>query len=66
MKECSDVLDQSLLMLTSLQEDPTLQRLQIEARELQQTYDNFRGTAQMVSIMQCLAKMREAQALKYP
>lgn len=64
MRECTDLLDQSLITLTSVQEDPTLQRLEMEAREIQQAYDNSRGNAQTVSITQRLAKMREAQALK--
>lgn len=43
MKECTDLLTKSLITLTSLQEDSTLQWLETEARELQQAYANIRG-----------------------
>jgi len=33
--DCMGLLDQSLIMVTSLQEDPTLQQVEIKARELQ-------------------------------
>jgi len=58
------LLDQSLFTLTSLQEDPTLQHLETEVWELQQAYGNVRGTVEMVTLSQQLAKMRETQALK--
>lgn len=64
VQDCMRLLDQSLFMLTSLDEDPTLQQLETEAQELQQAYDTIRGIAQMVALTQWLAKMREAQALK--
>lgn len=64
MKECTDLLAQSLIMLTSLQEDPTLQQQEIEARDLQWAYDNVKHNMQMVVVTQRLAKMREAQAPK--
>lgn len=64
IRDCSGLLEQSLLMLASLQEDPTIQQVEIEAWELQQAYDIVRGTTKMVAIMQQLAKMEEAQALK--
>jgi len=41
-----------------------LQKLEIEAWELQQAYDNVRGTAQTVALTHRLAKMREALAFK--
>lgn len=51
MQECVSLLDQSLIMITSLQEDPTLQQLETKERELQQACDNVKGTMQMVAIM---------------
>lgn len=38
-REYSRVLDQCIVMLTSLQEDPTIQRVESEVCELQQAYD---------------------------
>lgn len=64
MKECTDLLTQSIVTLTSLQEDPTLQQQETEARELYQAYDAIKGTVQTVAITQHLAKIREAQDLK--
>lgn len=64
MAECTELLSQSIVTLTGLQEDPTLRRLETEARELQQAYDQLRGTAQTIAITQRLAKIREAQDLK--
>jgi len=51
-------------MLTSLQEHPTIWKVETEVRELQKAYDIVRWTAQMVAITQRLTKMKEAQALK--
>jgi len=39
VKECTTLFEQVLEVVTNLQEDPTLQRLEMEAWELQQTYD---------------------------
>lgn len=64
VQDCTGLLDQSLFTLRSLQEDPTIQRLETEAWQLQQAYDNIRGTAQMVALTQRVAKMKEAQALR--
>lgn len=40
------MLDQAFGVLSSLQEDPNIQCLETEACELQQQYDNVRGTVQ--------------------
>lgn len=48
----------------TLQEDPNIQWLEIEARKLQQQYDNIRGTAQTVVLTQQLERMQQAKALK--
>lgn len=41
IQDCTGLLDQSLITLTSLQDDPMLQKLETEAWELQQAYDNI-------------------------
>lgn len=64
VQDCSRLLNQSLLILTSLQEDSTIQQIETKAQELQQVYDTVRGTVETVATMQRLAKMKEAQALK--
>jgi len=50
MEECTKLLTQLIVMLTSLQEDPTFFQLENEAQELQQAYDQIRGIAQTVAI----------------
>lgn len=62
--ECSGLLGQSLGILTSLQEDPTIQRVETKVCKLQQAYDTARSTTQMVTITKRLTKMKKAQALK--
>lgn len=57
-------MDRSLFTLSSLQEDPTIQRLETEAWQIQHAYDIIRGIAQTIALTQRLAKMKEAQALK--
>ena len=58
------MLEESFVVLTSLQEDPNIQRLEIDTRELQVQYDSVRGTTQMVVLTQQLAKLQHAKALK--
>jgi len=48
----------------SLQEYPNLQRLNTEARKLQQWYDESRATMCIITITQRLAKLQEAKELK--
>lgn len=62
--DCIALFEQSLEILTSLQEDPNLQSLATEARELQQWYNEVRVTARTVAITQRLAKLQEAKGLK--
>jgi len=50
MEECTELLTQSIDTLTSLQEGPTLHRLETKAWELQRAYDQIQGTAQTISI----------------
>lgn len=58
------MLEESFEVLTNLQEDPNIQRLETEARELQQQYDSVRGTAQTVVLTQRPTQMQHAKALK--
>lgn len=58
------MLEESLVVLTSLQEDPTIQHLEIEARELQLQYDKVCGTSQIVFLTQRLVKLQQAKELK--
>lgn len=64
IQDCSGLLDQSLLTLTSLQEDLTIQQVEIEVQGLQQAYETTQGAMQIVTIMYRLAKMKEIRALK--
>ena len=41
----------------TLQEDPNIQRLEIEALELQQKYNSVQGTTQIVVLTETLARM---------
>jgi len=43
VQDFSRLLDQSLLILTSFQEDPTIQKVKTEAWELHQGYDTTQG-----------------------
>ena len=61
---CMQLFEQSFEVLTTLQEDPNLERLETEARELQQRYDEVKGTTLMVSLTQRLARMQQEKALK--
>jgi len=63
-KNCTKILEESLEVLTTLQEDLNIQRLEIEASELLQKYDEIKGTIQMVSLTQRLTRMQQAKALK--
>lgn len=58
------LLEESFEVLTTLQEDPTIQRLEIEARELQMQYDSVHGIAQTVVLTQRLARLQQAKELK--
>ena len=62
--ECMNMLEQALEVLMTLQEDPNIQWLEIEACKLQQQYDNIRGTTQIVVLTQQLTRMHQAKELK--
>jgi len=51
-------------VVTSLLEEPTVQRLETEAWELQQYYDEVKETTCIISITQKLEKMQEAKPLR--
>lgn len=42
--KCTQLFEQSFEVLTSLQEDPNVQQLEIEAHDLQQHYDEVKST----------------------
>jgi len=58
------MLEESFVVLTSLQEDPTIQQLETKAQELQMQYDSVCRTLQTVVLTQQLAKLQQAKALK--
>ena len=47
--DCTQLYEQSFEVLTSLQEDPNIQRLEMEAHELQQCYDEVKGKMRTVA-----------------
>lgn len=55
VKDYTKMLEELFEVLTTLQEYPNIQCLEIEVHELQQQYDNFKGTTQMVALTQRLA-----------
>lgn len=52
IQEFTGFLNQSLATLSSLHEHPMHQQIETEVRELQQDYDNIKGTTQMVTLTQ--------------
>jgi len=64
VQDCSKLFEESFEVLTTPQEDPYLQRLEIEVRELQQKYDEIKGTVQTVALTQRLARMQQEKAVK--
>ncbi len=61
--DCPMLFKQSMEVVTVLQEDPKLQRLNTKAREFQQWYDEARLTTCTIAISQRLAKLHEAKQL---
>lgn len=45
VKDYTKMLEESFEVLTTLHEDPNIQHLEKELRELQQNYDDIKGTA---------------------
>lgn len=52
------MLEEFFAVLTSLQEDPNIQCLEMEERELQVQYDNVHRMTQTVVLTQQLAKLQ--------
>lgn len=59
IRDYTRMLEESFEVLTNIQEDPNIQCLEIEVRELQQHYDNVKGTAQTVALTERLAQMQQ-------
>lgn len=55
------LFEESLELLTSLQEDPNVQTLETKAWELQQYYDKVKVTVRTITITRRLAKLQEAR-----
>ena len=49
VQDCTNMLEESFEALTNLQEEPNIERLEIEVREIQKQYDSIKGTAQTVA-----------------
>lgn len=64
MAGCTILFEQSFKVLINLQDDPTMERLETEVRELEQCYDEVKGTTHTVSLTQRLTRLQEAKALK--
>jgi len=45
VQSCTTLLEESFRVLTNLQEDPTIQRLETKVWEIQMQYDSVRGMA---------------------
>ena len=44
-----------------MEEEPNVQRLEMEAHELQQCYDKVNGTTRIVALTQRLEKLQDAK-----
>ena len=64
VKDCTKLFEESFEVLTTLEEDPNIQHLEIEVHELQQKYDGRKGTAPMMALTQRLVWMQQEKALK--
>lgn len=61
--DCTTLFEQAMEVVTTLQEDPNLQRLKTETHELLQQYDEVQATTCTVAIAQHLAKLQEGKKL---
>ena len=48
--DCMWIFEQSFEVMTSLEDDPNVECLETEELELQQRYDEVKGTMQMVTL----------------
>ncbi len=58
------MLEESFAVQTSLHDGPTIQRVEIEVRELQMQYDIVRRTMQTVVLAQWFARLEQENASK--
>ena len=65
VKDYTVLFKQSLEVVTSLWEDSNVQRLETEAWELQQRYEEVKETVRTVTITQRLMRLQEEMVLKY-
>lgn len=61
--DCATLFEQAMELMTNLQEDPNLQTLNTEVRDLQQQYDEVRATVRSLAPTQRLAKLHEGKQL---
>ena len=54
---CMKIFEQSFEVLTTLQEYMNVEHLETEMQEMQQKYNEVKGTMQMVSLTQRVARM---------
>lgn len=57
------LFEQAIELMTNLQEHSNLQTLNIDVRELQCQYDEFRATVRSLAQTQCLSKLQEGKQL---
>lgn len=62
--DCMQLFEQSFEVLTTLQEDLNVDHLETEAHKIQKRCDEAKGTAQIVSLTQRLARMQEEKVVK--
>lgn len=55
VKDCTKLFEQTMELWTSLQEDPTLQKIDIYHRENQQQFDKIRSTMCTLVLVQRFA-----------
>lgn len=63
VEDCNALFEQMMEVITTLHEDPNLQRLNTEVRELQQQYDEARVMTLIDAISHRLAKMHKEKKL---
>lgn len=64
IQNCTAMLEESFTVLTSLPEDPNIQHLEMEARELQVQYESVYRMVQIVILTQRFVKLQQAKLLK--
>ena len=64
VRDCTRMLEESFEVLTTLQEDLNIQRLETKVHKLQQQYDEIKGTTQTMAFTQRLLQRQQAKVLK--